>query len=104
MAIVVSKELVDDTRQLWLDDIISCKYVMNGTTYTGTIQKKEIVGNAARFHIGITHRQDSRQKDSITKVTLYRRSGKQAVEITGTFEKMQLQGRYFRFDLILREG
>ena len=33
MAIVVSTNLVDSTRQQWLDDIIACKYVMNGTTY-----------------------------------------------------------------------
>ena len=104
MAIVVSTNLVDSTRQQWLEDIITCKYVMNGITYKGEIQEKQIVGEAARFNIGITKRGQESGEDTITKVMLYRRNGEQAVEINGTFKKKALQGRFFRFDLILKEG
>lgn len=104
MAIVVSTNLMDATRQQWLNDIVACKYVMNGTTYTGTIQEKHIVGNAARFNIGITKRGTESGTDTITKVMLYRRNGEQAVVINGTFKKNSLQGRFFRFNLILEEG
>lgn len=101
---VVATSLINDTRQQWLDDIIKCKYVMNGSTYDGDIQEKQIVGNAARFNIGITKRSEGSGNDTITKVMLYRRNGQQAVEISGSFTKMKVQGRYFRFDLILKEG
>ena len=100
---VIAEGLINDTRQMWLNDIISCKYVMNGNTYNGEIQEKAIVGNAARFSIGITKRSESSGNDTITKVMLFRRNGQQAVEINGSFTKMKIQGRYFRFDLILRE-
>lgn len=101
---VIAAGLINDTRQQWLDDIVACKYVMNGSTYIGEIQEKKIVGNAARFNIGITKRSESSGNDAITKVMLYRRNGQQAVEINGSFEKMKIQGRFFRFDLILKEG
>jgi len=103
-AVVISTNLVSDTRKQWLQDIIACKYIMNGTTYEGTIQEKEIVGDAARFHIGITKRVAAGGTDTITKVMLYRRNGEVAAEITGPFTKKQLQGRYFRLNLILKEG
>ena len=102
--VVISGALISKTRQSWFENIVKCNYVMNGTTYKGTIQNKEIVGNAVRFHIGITKRVDGTGSDSISKVILMDRAGQQVAEVDGPFTKKQLQGRYFRLDLILKEG
>lgn len=98
------KPLIDETRAAWLDRIVKCKYVMNGSTYDGVIQEKKISGNIVRFNIGITKRSDGSGQDSITRVMLIDKAGNTMATIDGSYTKKNIQGRFFRVDLILKEG
>lgn len=85
----------------WLNNIAYAEYVMNGKTYRGDIQKKQVVGDTIEVFVIVDHSVSG--TNTITRIRLYDVDGEMAGERTESIIKSSTQGVLIKFQFPLKE-
>lgn len=88
-------------RREWLNNISYAEYVLNGGTYRGDIQIKQIVGDTIEVFVVVDKSVSG--ANTITRIRLYDVDGEIAGERTESIIKSSTQGVLIKFEFPLKE-